>query len=319
MKRYVLDGELAHSTGWVAENEQLDYWNEHVCQEFVHLKCASNNDRQAFQGNIYTATCGDLQFAEIRSEAQRVSRDSSQVRRYLDDHFYLNLQLAGKSYNVQHSSSSILSPGDLVLLDTTRPFTMDFHGDFAQLSIMLPRQSLIDLLPEAEDMVGQKLSSASAKISAELLLSIARSAGKLNPAEADMVSTQAISLLANTYRVSDMNPLSHNVGPLKQVKFFLYEHLSDADLTLQSIAAAHQMSVRTLQRLFSNETHSVTEYLLHVRLKHAYRLLSNSNNRQSILDIAYASGFKNASHFSRVFKQEYGQTPMEVRKQRPVR
>lgn len=315
MKRVILDGDLTHSTDWVNHNEQLSYWNEQVCQEFVHLSCKTEKHNQAFNGQIYTASCGALQFAEIRSESQRVNRERTHVNRHLDDHFYLNLQLSGQSYNGQHGESAILSPGDMVLLDTTRPFTMDFHKDFAQLSIMLPRHALIDLLPNAEDMVGKKLSSASAKISAELLLSIARSAQKFSTDEAAMLSTQAISLLANTYHVSSLNAKPDNSGQLKQIKFFMQEHLSESDLTMAQIASAHKMSIRSLQRLFQDENYSVSEYLMHIRLKHAFNLLLKASRDHSILDIAFASGFKNASHFSRSFKQEFGQSPKDVRRQ----
>ncbi len=190
---------------------------------------------------------------------------------------------------------------------------MDFSDHFAQLSIMLPRQSLIDLLPNAEDMVGKRLSSASSKISADLMLSIARNAQKLNHEESSMLSQQAINLLANTYHVSNYQTAVNGGSQLRQIKFYIRENLNNADLNIRDIAAVHKISTRSLLRLFENESLSLAQYIMHSRLKHALELLRHPDCKMSILEIAYTCGFKNPSHFSRVFKQAFGSSPKDIR------
>lgn len=67
----------------------------------------------------------------------------------------------------------------------------------------------------------------------------------------------------------------------------------------------------------SEEFHSVTgkkykEYLTDLRLSYAKKLLTSSNI--SITEICFASGFSSLSNFLRVFKEKYGISPHNMRK-----
>lgn len=59
-----------------------------------------------------------------------------------------------------------------------------------------------------------------------------------------------------------------------------------------------------------------TEFINNIRLTEASKLLLNTS--RSVLDIAYDVGFENVSYFIRIFKQKYGLTPREYRKQRSI-
>jgi transcriptional regulator GlxA family with amidase domain len=49
------------------------------------------------------------------------------------------------------------------------------------------------------------------------------------------------------------------------------------------------------------------------RLDYASVLIGTSS--KSIIDIAFESGFENNTHFSRVFKEKFGTSPLQYRKQ----
>lgn len=51
------------------------------------------------------------------------------------------------------------------------------------------------------------------------------------------------------------------------------------------------------------------KWLTQKRLEHAKLLLETS--RKSVSEIAFKSGFENLSHFSRIFKQKYGMSPLQ--------
>lgn len=72
------------------------------------------------------------------------------------------------------------------------------------------------------------------------------------------------------------------------------------------------VSPRHLDRLFADHMQStfVSEYRK-IRLEHARRLLRQSP--LTISEIAFASGFSSAGHFSRVYRSEYGVAPSAVR------
>jgi len=78
------------------------------------------------------------------------------------------------------------------------------------------------------------------------------------------------------------------------------------------IAARLGISVRQLERLFKRSL-SVTpkRYYVEMRLERARSLLLQTE--MSITEVAMASGFESAGHFSRAYRQAYGVTPREQR------
>lgn len=73
------------------------------------------------------------------------------------------------------------------------------------------------------------------------------------------------------------------------------------------------ISPRHLDRLFlTHRRESFLDTYRAIRLAHGRRLLEQSP--LSIAEIAYATGFSSAGHFSRAFKTAYGQTPTAARR-----
>lgn len=58
---------------------------------------------------------------------------------------------------------------------------------------------------------------------------------------------------------------------------------------------------------------TVTEYIRHVRLETARVLMETTD--LNISQIVYSIGFTSRSYFSKIFKEKYGMTPMELKKQ----
>jgi AraC family transcriptional regulator, glycine betaine-responsive activator len=79
-----------------------------------------------------------------------------------------------------------------------------------------------------------------------------------------------------------------------------------------TLAKAVGISVRHLQRLFLNQVGTTLErHLFAIRLEHARQLLRQST--LPIFEVALASGFLSASHFSRVYKAQFGISPRQER------
>jgi transcriptional regulator GlxA family with amidase domain len=58
------------------------------------------------------------------------------------------------------------------------------------------------------------------------------------------------------------------------------------------------------------------QWLMQKRLSHAEILLKTTE--KSISDIVLESGFESGAHFSRVFKNQFGESPFQYRKQLPL-
>ena len=85
-------------------------------------------------------------------------------------------------------------------------------------------------------------------------------------------------------------------------------------LSRQAIARLVGVSPRHLDRLFAARLDTgFLETYRHMRLDHAQRLLEQSP--MSVSEIAFATGFSSASHFSRAFQRRFGISPKGARKQ----
>ncbi len=103
----------------------------------------------------------------------------------------------------------------------------------------------------------------------------------------------------------------NNVGkpPIYQVieKNYLY------GFTLKEFAHTSSRSLSSFKKDFQEHyLESPGKWLFNKRINHASVLLKTT--KQSVLEVALNSGFKNVSHFSRVFKKKYKVSPLEYRK-----
>ena len=87
----------------------------------------------------------------------------------------------------------------------------------------------------------------------------------------------------------------------------------DEALSLRGIAAAGGVCRSRCCELFARHMgQSPIAYLNAYRLEKAFKLLHET--RDSIADIAFASGFSNQSYFTRQFKSRFGTTPLRARR-----
>lgn len=113
---------------------------------------------------------------------------------------------------------------------------------------------------------------------------------------------QRVSLQA---RHGMRNP--HLVRAIQLMSDSIEEPLSPA-----RIANEIGISTRQLERLFGRYLNcSPKKYSVDMRLQKARNLLVQTD--QSVMDVAFACGFGSSSHFSRVFRGQFGITPMSQR------
>ena len=99
-----------------------------------------------------------------------------------------------------------------------------------------------------------------------------------------------------------------------RAKALIERKLGDAHLNSDKVAALMGISSRYLQDLFHSEDTTVSESIWLRRLEKARRdLLDPLLARESITQIALASGFCDLAHFSRRFKAAYAMSPREYR------
>jgi AraC-like DNA-binding protein len=82
-------------------------------------------------------------------------------------------------------------------------------------------------------------------------------------------------------------------------------------ITVDDLARNFGISARSLYRLFRRNNTSPQLWLQNIQLEVAREILRSNNAH--IAKIAQEVGFKDASHFTRLFKKAYGNTPISFR------
>ncbi|WP_432731257.1 AraC family transcriptional regulator [Variovorax sp. W6] len=96
---------------------------------------------------------------------------------------------------------------------------------------------------------------------------------------------------------------------------FIEAHLGDAELSVDAVSRELGISRRLTHRLFEMQR---TQYGAYLRMRRLERAKDELQNRRldhlSVSEIAYRSGFGDASHFSRCFRDRFGVPPGAFRK-----
>ena len=86
----------------------------------------------------------------------------------------------------------------------------------------------------------------------------------------------------------------------------------------EEMARLVSISVRQLERLFKLHLgRTISDHYTEIRMRHARTLLRQTS--LSVLEVAIASGFSNASHFSRSYRKRFGHSPRQEVQRHPVR
>ncbi len=114
------------------------------------------------------------------------------------------------------------------------------------------------------------------------------------------------------YASSKVEAVETNV--IVKAKRYLADHYDNPELTLSEVAEAVGLSEKYFTNRFTKETgETFSNYLTQLRIQKAKELLKTTTFKS--YEISEMVGYRNAEHFSRMFKKETGCTPAQYRKQ----
>ncbi len=103
-----------------------------------------------------------------------------------------------------------------------------------------------------------------------------------------------------------------DLSPVVRKTVLLIDSDLSADLSLNTLAKAQDISLGYLSSVFKKETgKTLSEYIREKRVRHAVHLLSTTHLQ--IQTVALHCGIMDVQYFSKIFKKETGKTPKEYR------
>lgn len=129
----------------------------------------------------------------------------------------------------------------------------------------------------------------------------------------DVLGLAMAAISEYTRRVSETKAAPKRSPTVAFCCSYITEHIHD-NISLEKLAELCGISKEHLSRCFKKETgYTVKKYCLAKKLELAVYLLAHSE--KSIQDIALFLGFSSHARFSEYFKQRFGNTPKEYRRE----
>ena len=205
------------------------------------------------------------------------------------------------------------------LIDNGVPIVTRSLEPINRLAVRIPRDTLGRRIRVTKDIVNRPLPLQG---DAVLLNAIVRDLVRigpstLSPAAVAIMREQMLDLTAVVFgNLAGTMPrlgAAARFGTLK-LRVFIESQLTNPDADAQSIAAGAGVSERHANRLLALEGTSIRRLLIERRLNKCREIIEDPQHQhRSISDIAFFYGFRNLSHFTRVFKDRFGVSPSEHR------
>lgn len=216
--------------------------------------------------------------------------------------FFINSQ-------VLHRSSSVTTEASYFCLAVPPSFLCpDSKSQFFKENV----QTIID-----EGILQYKVLDSTDKLSLEIIQLLKEIVNLLNSQE----SIHTFEIISKVFTIWSklfimFKPLLTGTPVIqndraKQMILYIQKHFSEP-MTLSNLASHLQLSRSETSREFKRHLNqTMSEYLLHYRLKTAQKLLVET--KEPIVTICYQCGFNDQSYFTKKFREVVGLTPKQYR------
>lgn len=306
----------------LAPTDQFEAWRHAINQAFVPLDAlpldAPAHRSGGFVGGLLSQDLGPTVATEVAGHAVRVRRDAAQIAASDPGVYKLSLQLHGYSVLSQDGREAALTPGDLALYDTTRPYVLDSAESFRMFVLVIPRDRLGLTAVQTSRLTAERISGRHGlgALASTLLGGLGQQL-RTDGVDPDPRAVDAVLDLVTATLAQRLDPAQ--VAPTSDVMFaattaWIRERLSHPQLSVEAVATSQHVSVRYLQQLFRERGSTPSAWIRRERLDRCRAELADpAHASRPVAAIGARWGFPDPSSFARTFKAETGQTPGEFR------
>ncbi len=271
-----------------------------------------------FHGSISRRRLADLEMTLFASTAVAFNKYPAVTANSDNRACIVITQLQGLRRYCQNGNEAILRRGDATLIDSATPWSSDCAGDCSRLYLRVPQRLLehqlrLSDLPFARRIAGD---SGLGAILFRLSTSLFEQAESLSATEELSAMQGYLRILSACVGSDDpANSVANRALELStRILNYIENHLTDSSLGPAEIAAALNISVRHVHRIFTKQGCTVADWIRSQRLKRCRMDLCDPRlNSKSITEIAFYWGFNDSAHFSHSFKKEFQLSPRAFR------
>ena len=220
----------------------------------------------------------------------------------------------GRARLYQDGRECRLLPGDMTLIDPSRPFSAQADAIVAH-SLYLPRSSIRSVAPAIDAVTARAIGTTSGPgaIFRTFLDQLIETAAALDDAAINHIADAIPSLLAavlkssTATRTGDVIASQNGLAHLHRIWSFVNDHLADPRLGPAMVAEGVNLSPRYVNQLVAAQGQTLMRAVLAQRLERCHTELRNPRlQKRKVSEIAFDWGFQSMPHFCRAFRQRFG-------------
>ncbi len=264
----------------------------------------------------------EMRVVRIRGGARRSAAPPSPLDVERWPHV-LAYAVQGGARMLREGAAHELAPGSLLVMRNDAPFTVETDEGAVLLVLLMPFGAIAPYRRSFELLDGRVLPAqeGAPHLVGHLLDGFARQLPELDAAHPGRLARHIVGFVALACAETPDRPRSDPMEDiLERARDYIEQHLGDVELSPEQVARVHNVSVRTLHRIFEGERLTAGGWIRERRLDHCRSDLENPGcDQESVSEIGTRWGFWDAAHFSRLFKARYGLSPRAYRAARAER
>lgn len=275
-------------------------------------------DSQDFRAVVESAGTTRLSAGRVRCAPHSVLRESRSMSSTDPDLFKVTLHRRGSGWASQGGRQHPVRTGDLLALDTTRPYTLALPEPCDVVVVGLPRWLLGPHARTPARRSGEPVptDAGMGALCAALLTGLGDHVDTLGAPHSEYLLDAVTGLLISALaEVPAERVETQSAAVVDRIVAYTLANLADPDLCAASVAARHGISVRWLHQLFKGRERPFTAWVRYERLKRIRRELSDpAFAHRTIAAVAAHWGVLDPTHLARALRDEFGCTAAEMRR-----
>jgi AraC family transcriptional activator of tynA and feaB len=219
----------------------------------------------SFSGWVRPINVRGFTALDIGSNAQRVERTYQDVRRDGADHYFALFLASGQLAMIHNDQAVRLAVGDVALVDAARPVTYSAENgeQWNTVSLSLPRQSLISHLGfEPRGGLYRRRGTPAGRLLFDLIRNSDNGEGSaLSPADSYM-QLAVYDLVGALFAPTEPSSGSRHADKLyARIRHIIKDGCADPDFGPHEVAAKAGISLRYLQKLFTEHGSTCSDFI----------------------------------------------------------
>ncbi|NMM45239.1 helix-turn-helix domain-containing protein [Rhodospirillaceae bacterium KN72] len=307
------------ANGWSSDtvpvSERTDVWEHQLCASYRDWEVERRVPAE-FSASMRRYDLAGASLIECVCSPCSGVRRSHHLRR--DDEPYLGVQivLSGRERFRSGEETATVSAGDVMIWTSDREMEFEVTQRLHKITLMAPLEPLRARLPRGTKLQGGVLHGGGlGTVLFSHLEVLGRELEGMDQTGAMAAKRAALELTATLLSDrTEARATGQSEQYLRMIQSYILEHLHEEELSLSDVAEANRISVRYLHMLFAPTGNSASSWIQTQRLERCRDMLRDPNYGDcSVSEVGWRCGFKDASQFSRAFKQRYGVSPSVYR------